>query len=157
VHNTYGCGVGVDDGDDDDGYIGDDDGDHNDGDNDDDDDNENDSDDHDYDNDDEDDDERNCYENDLFYKFNFGLGIASDERLCEVILSATYLDVQLVHLYSEGIEMTIADLCLFTYLYFLLVRLHPHILLLAFIAMTVTGYEKINVVLLLKVQVRFFS
>ncbi|KAL8575601.1 hypothetical protein ACOMHN_028622 [Nucella lapillus] len=41
-------------------------------------------------------------------------------QVCEVIRSLTYLDIHFVHLYSEGMEMTIADLCLFSYLYFLL-------------------------------------
>ena len=45
----------------------------------------------------------------------------SNERLFEMIQTLTYLDIRLVHLYSEGMEMTIADLCLFSYLYFLLV------------------------------------
>ena len=42
-------------------------------------------------------------------------------RLCEMIQALTYMDIRLVHLYSEGVEMTIADLCLFSYLYFLFV------------------------------------
>lgn len=43
-------------------------------------------------------------------------------RLCEMIQALTYMDIRLVHLYSEGVEMTIADLCLFSYLYFLVVK-----------------------------------
>ena len=45
----------------------------------------------------------------------------SNNRLCEVLQALTYCDIKLVHLYSEGVEMTIADLCLFSCLYFLLV------------------------------------
>ncbi|KAK7473499.1 hypothetical protein BaRGS_00035252 [Batillaria attramentaria] len=37
-----------------------------------------------------------------------------------LVQSLTFHDIKLVHLYSEGVEMTIADLCLFVYLYFLL-------------------------------------
>lgn len=44
----------------------------------------------------------------------------SSEAIFMHIQSLTYLDIQLVHLYSEGVEITIADLCLFTYLYYLL-------------------------------------
>ncbi|XP_071088238.1 glutathione S-transferase C-terminal domain-containing protein-like [Haliotis cracherodii] len=44
-------------------------------------------------------------------------GDNSVEDLIRGIESLTYLDVELLHLYSEGIEMTVADLVLFVYLY----------------------------------------
>ncbi|KAK7097418.1 glutathione S-transferase C-terminal domain-containing protein-like isoform X2 [Littorina saxatilis] len=44
----------------------------------------------------------------------------SREQMNTVVQKLTYLDIKLVHLYSEGVEMTIADFCLFSYLYFLL-------------------------------------
>ena len=40
----------------------------------------------------------------------------------KIVESLTYLDVEYVHTYSEGPEMTLADLILFAYVYFFLVR-----------------------------------
>lgn len=48
-------------------------------------------------------------------------GDNSVEDLIRGIESLTYLDVELLHLYSEGIEMTVADLVLFVYLYHVIV------------------------------------
>ncbi|XP_067663724.1 glutathione S-transferase C-terminal domain-containing protein-like [Haliotis asinina] len=44
-------------------------------------------------------------------------GDNSVEDLMKGIESLNYLDVELLHLYSEGIEMTVADLVLFVYFY----------------------------------------
>ena len=43
--------------------------------------------------------------------------------LVSAIMRLSFLDVEIVHLYSEGIEMTIADLILFVYFYHLMVSL----------------------------------
>ncbi|XP_025085761.1 glutathione S-transferase C-terminal domain-containing protein-like [Pomacea canaliculata] len=42
------------------------------------------------------------------------------QQVCSLIQSLTYQDIQLIHLYSEGVEMTLADICLFVYFYFLM-------------------------------------
>ncbi|XP_076467808.1 glutathione S-transferase C-terminal domain-containing protein-like [Babylonia areolata] len=47
-------------------------------------------------------------------------GKVSEQQVRQLVHSLSYLDVQFVHLYSEGVEMTIADLCLFSYFYVLL-------------------------------------
>ncbi|XP_035827501.1 glutathione S-transferase C-terminal domain-containing protein [Aplysia californica] len=45
--------------------------------------------------------------------------IYGDRDLSEAMGTLTYLDIQYVHLYSEGIEMTVADLILLAYVYHL--------------------------------------
>ncbi|XP_046581966.1 glutathione S-transferase C-terminal domain-containing protein-like [Haliotis rubra] len=52
-------------------------------------------------------------------------GDNSVEDLIKGIESLNYLDVELLHLYSEGIEMTVADLVLFVYLYHVIT---PHVM-----------------------------
>ena len=44
-------------------------------------------------------------------------------ELAEFVSSLTIHEIDFVHLYSEGIDITVADMILFTYIYFLLVRL----------------------------------
>lgn len=46
----------------------------------------------------------------------------SVEDLTKFVSSLTIHEIDFVHLYSEGMDITVADLILFTYLYFLLVR-----------------------------------
>lgn len=46
----------------------------------------------------------------------------SVEDLTNFVSSLTIHEIDFVHLYSEGMDITVADLILFTYLYFLLVR-----------------------------------
>ena len=44
-------------------------------------------------------------------------------ELAEFVSSLTIHEIDFVHLYSEGIDITVADMILFTYIYFLMVRL----------------------------------